>query len=187
MTTHNEISKSDDLTASMQTTLRHPLFTILFVVIILAVLGLAACTASNPTTNTESAATPELKQVIQDYFAAYNNYDTDALEAVVTESYMLYEGGSYTAKDVSSPPCMGFDKAEMIKYLEGYNQRREYQFETIGEPIVSGDGPWVVSQVVNLTSMDYPNGINGISTFTIVDEGGNLKVARDVYLGFKTE
>lgn len=147
----------------------------------------AACAGSNVTPGSQVAISPELDQVIKAYFAAFNTYDADALREVITEDYMLYEAGTYSIHNVSVPVSMGFDAAKMSAYAEGYNQRREYQFELIGDPIVSGKGPWLVSQVLRLNALDYPNGIEGISTFTIIDDGGTLKISRDVFIGFEQE
>jgi hypothetical protein len=49
---------------------------------------------------------------------------------------------------------------------------------------MTGDGPWYVSVVEHFTSTGYgPDGADGVSTFTIVEDGGILKVARHFYVG----
>lgn len=180
-------SNADTLSISIQTQNRHQKFVILLFVMLLAFHGLGACATTSATQSNQTTIPPKLEQVIEDYISAYNKYDTEALQAVITDGYMLYEGDSYSTRNVSNSICNGFDAEEMFRYVEGTNKRREYQFELIGEPIVTGDGPWIVSQVIHVSSTDYPNGISGISTFTIVDEGGNFKVSRDVFIGFRNE
>ena len=49
---------------------------------------------------------------------------------------------------------------------------------------MTGDGPWFVSSVEHFEAPGYgPEGADGISTFTIVDDGGPLKVSRHTYVG----
>jgi hypothetical protein len=54
----------------------------------------------------------------------------------------------------------------------------------IGEAIMTGDGPYYVSAVEHFTAPGYgPQGVDGISTFTVVNDGGTLRVARHDYTG----
>ena len=48
-----------------------------------------------------------------------------------------------------------------------------------------GEGPWLVSQPLRVTaSLEKYKLMEGISTLTIVDDEGVLRVARDVFLAF---
>ena len=103
---------------------------------------------------------------------------------------MLYEGGSWdSTRTVSTPVAHANDAAQVFGFVKEYSRAHEVKFERLGELIMSGDGPWLVAQVIRMTSTDptYPNGVDRISTFTIVDESGTLKVARDIFVGFEVK
>ncbi|MFN2122971.1 MAG: hypothetical protein ACK2UP_05660 [Candidatus Promineifilaceae bacterium] len=187
MNAKDKSSNPDTLCMAIQTQKWPHKFAGWLLFLLLAIFGLQACATANVPQSDQTTIPPKLEQVIEDYITAYNEYDTEAFQAVITDGYMLYEGDSYSTSNVSNPVCNGFDAEEMSTYIEGYNMRRVYQFELIGEPIVTGDGPWIVSQVIHVSAIDYPSGLSGISTFTIVDEGGIFKVTRDVFVGFKHE
>jgi hypothetical protein len=58
----------------------------------------------------------------------------------------------------------------------------------MGEPIVTGNGPWLVSRAWHYTSANYEHPEEqGISTYTIVDEDGTLKLARAIEVGFDVQ
>ena len=184
MTVQAERTERDYLTESVQIIWGYLRLFTLFIMSFLVLLSLGGCASSGITPIPETAITPELDQLLEGYFAAYNDYDVDALKAVITDGYVLYEGRSFSNLNVSSPVCEDYEAAEMFLYVEGYNKENEYHFERLGEPIMSGDGPWIVSQVLQVSWKDHPNGVSGISTFTIVDEDGTPKVARDIFVGF---
>ena len=79
------------------------------------------------------------------------------------------------------------DADELAIEIEEQFPGREYQVERLGEPIMSGDGPWLVSQVLRSTTNDmpqFPGGFVANATFTVIDEDGVFKVARNVKVGF---
>ncbi|MBL7201754.1 MAG: nuclear transport factor 2 family protein [Anaerolineae bacterium] len=147
-------------------------------------------TGAPATSVPETAVTAEIGQLLNDYFAAFNDYDVDAVRTAITDGYVLYEGGSWDSdRAVSTPVSQAYGAAHVFAFVKGYNRENKVQFERLGEPIMSGDGPWLVAQVIHMTSTDptYPNGVDGISTLTVVDEGGTLKVARDIFVGFEVK
>lgn len=158
--------------------------TLAVVVAVAALINACGATDAPATADLETAASPEIDQVVGDYFAAFNDYDADALRPLITDGYVLYEG-DYSDRSVSTRVCNPTGAETQLGYVAGYNKGREYQFERLGETIMSGSGPWLVAQVIRWTSKDYPHGVDGISTLTIVDEGGTLKVARDIYVAFE--
>jgi len=149
------------------------------------VVAACASTDAPETSVPETAVYAKIDQLIDDYFAAYNAYDADAVRALITDEYVLNEGGKDPVYSVSTPLRNVYGAAQMLAYVKGSNKRKELQFETLGEPVIAGNGPWLAAQVILATSINYPNGVDGISTFSIVDEGGTLKVARDVFVGFE--
>jgi hypothetical protein len=146
--------------------------TILVLIMVLSV-------ACSPQPETETAATEEIQILIDDYLAAFNSYDGGAFLELVTDNYvldMVGAGGEF-AQDAE-------ETAQMIEGLEEH----EWKEAVVGEPMMSGNDSWprYVSQVEHFTAAPPgygPDGADGISTFTIVDDGGTLKIARHDYVG----
>ena len=72
--------------------------TVLIVVLAVALVGLVAWMVFMMRPNSPTAAPPEIVQLMEDYTAAWNAHDADALEALVTDGYRIY-----------SPATQGFD------------------------------------------------------------------------------
>jgi hypothetical protein len=125
---------------------------------------------------------------MDDYVAAWNAYDGDALRPLLTEGFMWYETDADPKHSVSTAPSLTSDVAEGILYVAGSAQFNKAQFEWAGEPIMTGDGPWLVSRAWRYTRESfYEPEIEGISTYTIVDQDGTLKIARAVAVCFAVE
>ena len=140
-----------------------------------ALIGLGAWVVYDLTTAPDTAVTGEIQTLLDDYLGAWNNYDEEAFQEQITSSYVLHMvGGPVTITRQAE------EASEMLRPLEADGWREE----VIGEPIMTGDGPWYVSVVEHFTSTGYgPDGADGVSTFTIVEDGGTLKVARHSYVG----
>lgn len=149
--------------------------------VVLTILG--ACASSETAQNSENAITPEIDQLINDYFVSYNNYDSDALQALITERYELVAVDSSLSGSIIK--CDSYNAKTMLSDVAGYNKRNEYHFERLGEPIMTGTGPWLVSQVIIETNINNPDGFEGISTLTIVEEGGQLKIDSDIFVAYE--
>lgn len=57
----------------------------------------------------------------------------------------------------------------------------EWQNELVGEPIITGNGPWIVSVEENWTEWEAHS--NGIATYVIVEEDDSLKIANHIWAG----
>ncbi len=140
-----------------------------------------ATTAAAATTTTAASAMPEIEQLLDEYNRIWSAADADAFKALLTDDY-VHSGNTFLAgADLSNPeqvslssrPGGGHDLDQTINRMMTYGSI--YQIERIGEPIVSGDGPWFVSVAEDSAQGDAH--CNGISTFVIVEEAGTLKVA----------
>ena len=187
MSISNKDYLSTTTTISIGIQLRRSLFQLFATLLILVLTGLVACVDNDSQTRERNNIYKDIDRLLEQYFVAYNAYDASAVAAVITEGYVLYMGHSYAVETVSSPVDVGYNAEQMLSSVEGYNKTHEYQFKRIGDPIITGDGPWIVSQVIFETSTDHPNGVSGISTFTVVKEDGVFKVARDIYVAFIPE
>ena len=78
------------------------------------------------------------------------------------------------------------DKSQVMVYLDDIYPNENYWWEAVGDPIVSGDGPWLVGQVIrsNKDNLVYPDGLDALSIMTVVDDDGTLKVSRDIFVAF---
>jgi hypothetical protein len=165
------------------------LFWIGGVVVLLLLASLGACVSSDSKKASETAVSVEIDQIFDDYIAAFNDYDMDAVRAILTDGYMSY-GTAWDPHFAVSTPTDRYRNLRIeLEAVELDYPPIEVQWERLGDPIMTGDGPWLVSQVIRRMSNEsqYPNGIEGISTLTIVDEAGTLKVARNVFVAFEVK
>ena len=58
-----------------------------------------------------------------------------------------------------------------------------FRWDRIGEPVMTGDGPWNVAQAIRLTTKGYV--LEGVTTLTVVDEDGAHKISRDVFITYE--
>ncbi len=150
---------------------RHRFLIATIAVLAVALIGLAAWVVYDNTQTPATNPSGDVTQLLDDYNSAWNNHDGDAFLALVTDGYVL---------DLRAGDSDATETAAMITSLETVN----WNVDVVGEPIMAGSGPWYVSTVDLLTANDYPpNGIDGISTYTIVDVGGTLKVSQHVFFG----
>ena len=168
----------------------------------IAMVSLGACSSNDntevpdttvpetavPETAPETATTPEIDQLLDDYRAAWNAYDADAMRPLLTEDFHWY----FTNPDPRFGVSTGWygtpDLDRTLTYVGGSAALNKIHFEWVGEPIMTGDGPWLVSWAWHGTSANYehPEQV-GISTYTIVDEDGTLKIARAIEVPFDTK
>ncbi|MEE9512713.1 MAG: hypothetical protein V3V46_01440 [Anaerolineales bacterium] len=169
--------------------MRAKVFWIGGVVVLLLLASLGACVSSDSTKTSETAGSVEIDQLFDDYIAAFNDYDVDAFQALITDGYMSYATAWDPQSAVSTPLDRLRNLNGVLEMVELYYPSNEVQWERLGDPIMTGDGPWLVSQVIRRMSNEpqYPNGIEGISILTIVDEAGTLKVARYVFVAFEVK
>ena len=90
--------------------------TVLIVVLAVALVGLVAWMVFMMRPNSPTAAPPEIVQLMEDYNAAWNAHDADALEALVTADYRIY-----------GPASSGFDhdiasiRSSLMPLLDGWD------------------------------------------------------------------
>ena len=142
--------------------------TAIVIALTVALLGLGAWVLVDRTSTPETAPSDDVAQVWDDYTDAWNNYDGDAFLQLVTSDYtFVTEGGSTSAEA----------QATFIERL-GIT---DWHVTPIGEPVMAGDGPWVLSQVNRVDQGAWVDPVEGISVLTIVDDGGVLRVANHTF------
>ena len=144
---------------------------ITIVVLAVALLALGAWAIYQQTAESETAAPAAVEELLVDYHEAWSDYDAEAILALTTEDFVFVNGPTTN------------DQAETAAIVSGgYLESIGFQAEHVGDPIVTGDGPYYAAVVIHQT---ITSGLNqdGISTFVVVDTADGLKVKSYVYTG----
>ena len=164
-----------DIGTSTETKQQSRWSTIAVVVLAVAVVGLVAWMVFAMRPNSPTAAPPEIVQLMEDYTAAWDAHDADALEALVTDGYRVY-----------SPADQGFDHD--IESLRSYvfplfggldwqvsNNGLYYAMNTAGYTwAVTGEG-----DTITRGGIEYEQ--NGV--WTVVAPGGKYLVSEHYVVG----
>jgi hypothetical protein len=130
--------------------------------------SMIACSDDKPA----NAVPDDVSSVVEAYTASWNDYDSDAFLAVVTDDYVFVNNGTET------------DDATQASFIGGGGlESMDWSADEVGDSIVAGDGPYYVATTNTLTTSGSPEGVEGLSTLTVVDDGGELKVSEHTYVG----
>jgi hypothetical protein len=140
------------------------------VVLAIALLALGAWAIYQQTAESETAAPAAVEELLNDYGAAWNNYDGEAFLALTTADY-VHDNGRVT-----------YDQARTANLISIDLKAMNWQLEQVGDRIVSGDGPYYTAEVNQLTS-GSTQANDGISTIVVVDTDDGLKVSSHVWTG----
>lgn len=144
-------------------------------------------TTAAPTTTTTTTTEPtepnrldEIEALIEAYLASWETKDEQALRALVADNFIVNE-------DIYSPQLfreqVRSDADELVRV--GFDHDY-WQNEIVGEPVVTGDGPWTVAYR-ELWQQPNPYLLDGIATYVvIVDDDGALKILNHTWVGIKT-
>ena len=146
--------------------------TVTVIVLAVALLGLGAWVTYDYYANRDTAVSGDVTTLLDDYTAAWNNHDSEAFLELVTDDYTFSSDVMFGTEPI-------YTTAEGQAMLIG--AVGDFNVEVIGEPIMTGNGPWYVAQVNRVGSESDLS--DGISNFVIVDEGGTLLVASHIWTG----
>lgn len=137
-------------------------------VVLLAVIavGLGGWLAFELQGTDETALTADVQAVLDDYTAAFNAYDGDALLALVTSDYGFYDNDGQSRRSAEETA------AWMSDVLPGY----EFTVEAIGSHQMVGDETSVMVTGAEQYTSTSQGTIMGISVFRLVKEGDGWKV-----------
>lgn len=122
--------------------------------------------------DTALAPTPEISDLIDDYVAAWNNYDGEAFLALTREGY------TYTSNMAGT-----FDRDEQLDVIENTLPSQSWSAELLGDPVMVGDGPWWhVAMPVRITSM-LSDVMDGTCMLTVYDADGTYLITRHIFNG----
>lgn len=146
-------------------------FIITIAVLALALIGLGAWTFVDRSSSSDTAVTADIQQLLDDYSAAWNDYDGDAFSALVTENYHFVMGSDSSSAVVQAG------------YISNALEPGNWHVEQTGDAMMVGDGPWLVAAPNTVTGDGYDvDGQVGFSLMTIMDVDGTLLIARHEYM-----
>jgi hypothetical protein len=153
-----------------------------------AVVCLGAWVLYEQTTSSDTsgtAVTAEIDQLIDDYLRAWEEDDEAVIRAAVTQAFVINEYIYVQGRSVTNPDRVFLDEhiTGDVDGVVAEGFQFEWRNEQVGEAIITGDGPWFVSfeEHWNLGSFAY----EGMANYTIVDDGGVLKIANHYWAGLK--
>ena len=130
---------------------------------------------------TQPSVPGEVEAVVQDYVAAWEADDA-AITALVTEDFQLNR--YHYRPDATAPGGVTWDLLvtdDIDGVVNDLIPLVDWQVETGGDWIVTGDGPWYVSVVETWTFGDAV--YEGIATYLVIDDGGAYRIANDTWVG----
>ena len=154
-----------------------------FLTIAVVVLGLIAIVLAVlvwTDRSAESAMPADVEQVIDDYTGAIAAGDRYAWEETVTDDYAnrRYTFGSdhelwadWTLEEAANAYAFRIEFKPAVEY------------EQIGEPLVTGDGPWFVTVAQSWLEEEGDIVYDGSATYTVVERDGVVKVASEYFVG----
>lgn len=148
----------------------------------------ASSTSTSLAGSNESLASDAMLDVIESYLASWETKDEAALRASVTDDFVLHEyiyrAGTgrrslFVEDDADGIVEIGFDHDWHNEILGDSVVLRA---GLVGDSVASGDGPWIIRH--RELWQQGSEHQDGIATYTLVNEGGTLKIARHSFAGF---
>lgn len=134
------------------------------VVLAVALVGLGTWMIYGYVSESDAAATGEIRALVDDYIAAWNEPNGEAFLALTTDNYSLEYGGVV-------------ERAESIARDLSSIEPGDFVFEARGEPLMSGDGPlYFVAQAGYLTERGF-SPQNVINVYTVVETDGEFLIS----------
>ena len=177
METIERTDAKDQTTEGSEQRSRWPI--IVIVLMAIALVGLIAWMTLAMRPNSPTAAPPEIVELMQDYSEAWNAYDADALEAVVTPSYRIH-----------GPESGGFDhgiesiRSYLIPQLDEWDWHLTSDGPFYAVPASAGENnaTWYVSSegaVITRDGVEHPQ--QGV--WTVRQANGEFLVAEHFFMG----
>jgi hypothetical protein len=168
-----------------------------YLVLVVVLLVVSACGSSDSgSTSTEAAPSTsapaggeempvEIEQLLDDYLRAWEEKDEAAIRAATTNDFVITEY-IYEESDVAGTTAVELYEhiSDDIDGVVRQGFRYDWENEQVGQALVTGDGPWVVSVEENW--IYYNRHYDGTANYVIVEEDGSLKIANHYWSGFST-
>ena len=139
---------------------------------VLAIIALGVGIALVATTSGDGSDVPsEIQEVLDEFERATEEVDIEGLTASVTDDYsfnQIYYRVGETEPEYTRAGDIGSAQSRFVT-------TQEFLIQRVGDPVVEGEGPWIVTVEENFS--DKFTLFEGIGTYTVVDEGGVTKIA----------
>ena len=125
---------------------------------------------------TEPDRLDEIEALIEAYLASWETKDEEVLRASVADTFVVNEYVYTLAGRLSY--SINDDADGIVAVGFGYG----WENETVGESLVTGDGPWTVAH--RELWREQANQYDGIATYVVIDDGETLKITNHHWAGF---
>lgn len=141
------------------------------VVLAIALVGLGAWTVYYQIADTPDVPA-EITELVDEYVAAWEARDEAAVRGMVTADFLLTE---YIYEVEGGETSLYNHVIDDIDNLVRVGFLFEWEIEQLGDPTITGDGPWFVSVGQKWVQNNWHQ--DGMSTFAIVNDGGTMKIS----------
>lgn len=139
-------------------------------ILAIAVLGLGTWIVVDMFRSSEVTPSGEIASLLDDYTAAWNEYDGDAMLELTTPGFTFTAAGG-----------MKLDRADTATHVANELPAHRFSMERPGFPVMMGDGPWYVAMPVHTTTNIRE--ADGIAILTIMNQGDTYLVVRHTVTG----
>ena len=138
---------------------------------VLAVIALVVGIALVAATGGDDSDVPsEVQDVLDEFERATEEENIEALTAIVTDDYHFNQVYFREGEDEPEYTRAGDIGSAQSRFVT----TQELLIQRVGDPVVDGEGPWIVTVEENFS--DQFTLFEGTGTYTIVDEGGVMKI-----------
>lgn len=127
----------------------------------------------------------EVQQVVGDYIDAVVTQDSDAWRETITDDWYYasnYYGPNGFMDQMSEEPS-ALTYAGWIEFIPPNG----FEYEQLGDPLVTGDGPWFITMRQRWTELPAPDWIrkiyDGVTTYVVIEQDQAMKVAAAYWTG----
>jgi hypothetical protein len=138
---------------------------------------------SDTSTSAPDGVPEGVMDVVDEFMTAFESNDYVLLQDVVTPGFRrpFYIG------DPNGAPQRNVYAIEFYEFMDDPNVSDTevvfFDIETVGDPIVRGDGPWYVSEAQNWREADRPNQYEAVHTVVVVEDDGEFLVDDAYFAG----
>ena len=157
--------------------------TILYLAIV-ALIATSSCSSSDSSSDSGTGSPADVPQVVDDYINAITAQDVDAWRETVTDDY-IHRRGIYFPETQKRWEDDSYEEDTADPYALRIEFWGSIEYEQVGDPIVTGDGPWYVTIPQRWIERSEPDNLawEGNGTYVVVERDGVMKVAAEYFTG----
>jgi len=157
--------------------------TILYLAIV-ALIATSSCSSSDSSSDSGSELPADVPQVVEDYINAITAQDLDAWRETLTDDY-IHRRGMYSPETQKRWEGDSYEEDTADPYAKRIEFFTPLEYEQLGDPFVTGDGPWYVTIRTRWIERSEPDDLTfeGNATYVVVERDGVMKVAAEYFTG----